>query len=815
MRTIGKLALASVSLLSFATPAFAQEEAPSEGIEDVGEIVVQARRRGESVQDVPAVVNAVTAESIEKLNIRRLEDVTAVVPGLALTPNANGAGAVATIRGVNFDANVSGNNGTIEFYLNDTPISGTVLMQNIFDVGQLEVLRGPQGTLRGRASPSGSITLTTRRPNLSEVGGYMMGTVNDLDGFNLNGAINVPVIADKLAVRVAGLVAGDKGNRVRSWRAGDIRPNNDTESLRVSVAADPFDGLLKLDFMYQTLARETAQYEQVESFGAANAPNPFIRAKQRLGSGSAPFTTDVNIEMFNWQAELNVFDQKMTYVGSATSLKNQGTENLDKAGILGTQTFAGTPLITGFQPAANLSLYPALTSPLPISRLTFSDATTESHELRLQNQTRIAGIFDYVIGVMRYEFETPSYLVVPTLIGTVNTASTPKTANLLAVSEGYSLRYGSAKEDSIFGNVTAHLFDGLEVSGGLRRIWYKGNTGLVSYNSSAAGVDVPAYRNEPDTAKTIYTASATYKITPSLMVYANTGTSWRAPTAVIGGPVVPDAAQSRFVKLPSETSENYEIGFKSDWFDRRLRLNVSAFQQTFKNYQYRMPTPVYAFDLLRGVTPFNYAAAVPVKVKGVEADVAFQATDNWNIGAVVTYSDGKIKKGAILPCTDINGDGVPDTAVPAAGDFAGKPYIGQCPAASAVRSSTASPWAASVQSEYAFPVSDAINAYARGLFTWKGNSQNDPVNPIDNVKSYGLLNVYLGLRDVDGAWEISAFAKNLTNTYRTTARSRFPLSTTVYQGTTPTNYTYTNYYGIESTQPREFGVTLRYAFGSR
>ena len=817
MRTIRNLALASASVLAVASPAFAQDT----GATDAGvsftsgdEIVVQARRRDETVQEVPAVVNAVTAESIEKLNLRRLEDVTAVVPGLALSPNANGAGAVATIRGVNFDANVSGNNGTVEFYLNDTPISGTVLMQAIYDVGQVEVLRGPQGTLRGRASPSGSITLTSRKPDLSEIGGYAQATVNSISGWNFNGALNIPVVQDKLAVRIAGLVANDEGNRVRSWRGGDIKPKNDTESLRVSVGADPFDGILKLDFTYQTMHRETAQYEQVESIPglAANAPNPFITAKQRLGSGAAPFTTDVNIENFTWQAALNLFGQKLTYVGSHSDLKNMGSENADKAGILGTQAFAGTAVIQGFQPGVNAGLYPTLTNPLPISRLTFSHATSDSHELRLQNDSRIAGIFDYVVGVMQYKFSTPSYLVVPNLVGTVNTGVTPATASLTTIAEGYSLRYGDAKEESIFGNLTAHLFDGLEISRGLRRIWYKSDSGLVSYNGSAAGTDVAPYRNLNDTGKTIYAASVKYQVTPTLMVYANTGTSWRAPTAVIGGPVLADAAQGRFLKLPAETSENYEVGFKSEWFDRRLRLNVSAYQQTFENYQYRMPAGIYALDTLRGaVIPFNYAAAVPVKVKGVEADIAFQVNDNWNIGAVVTYTDGKIKKGAILPCADIDGDGVPDTAVPTVGQFAGQPNIGSCPTTSAIRSSTASPWAASVQSEYWRPLTDSINGYVRALLTWKGNSQNDPVNPNDNVKSYGLLNVYLGLRDADGAWEVSAFAKNLTNTYRVTSRTQFPLQTAV----SGVNYSYTNYYGIESTQPREFGVNLRFAFGSR
>ena len=79
-------------------------------------IVVTARRRQETVQDVPAVVNPVTREQLERFNLRDVTDIAQVVPGLSLGNNANGVGGSASIRGVNFDVNASGNNPTIEFY---------------------------------------------------------------------------------------------------------------------------------------------------------------------------------------------------------------------------------------------------------------------------------------------------------------------------------------------------------------------------------------------------------------------------------------------------------------------------------------------------------------------------------------------------------------------------------------------------------------------------------------------------------------------------------------------------------------------------
>src|ERR1700751_3048162 len=192
------IALAGASVLALASGASAQttSAAPPTGAaadSTLGEIVVTARRRSEVLQDVPLSINAVTSAELSKLNIRKFEDIQTVVPGLSMTTNANGIGAIASVRGVNYDVNASGNNGTIEFYLNDAPISAGNLFQAIFDIGQVELLRGPQGTLRGRASPSGSMTVTTHAPDLREYGGYVTGTATNISAYNFNGAVNLPI----------------------------------------------------------------------------------------------------------------------------------------------------------------------------------------------------------------------------------------------------------------------------------------------------------------------------------------------------------------------------------------------------------------------------------------------------------------------------------------------------------------------------------------------------------------------------------------------------------------------------------------------
>jgi iron complex outermembrane recepter protein len=291
MKFIRTFALAGVSFLGMSAPAFAQDAAPGDfdGVaasaddaaygDDV--IVVQARRRGESQQDVPLVVNAVTSENINKLNLREFQEIQSLVPGLQLASSANGIGTQATLRGVAYDVNASGNNGTIEFYLNDAPLSSGILFQSMFDVEQIEVLRGPQGTLRGRASPSGSITVTTRRPDLYQAGGYVMGTINDLGTHNLNAAINVPIVEGIFGLRVAGVVEEGDGNEVRSINSG-IDPFIKTRGGRVSLRAEPAD-FISLSGSYLVTQRKAVQFDQVESLspGIASRCSSFRAATSR------------------------------------------------------------------------------------------------------------------------------------------------------------------------------------------------------------------------------------------------------------------------------------------------------------------------------------------------------------------------------------------------------------------------------------------------------------------------------------------------------------------------------------------------------
>lgn len=801
MKKLSVLAMAGLSSIVLAAPAFAQSDsAPAlheEGSDE--EIIVQARRRDESVQDVPLVVNAVSSDSIQKLNFREFKDVAALVPGLTMTQSPNGSGTQSSLRGIAYDVNASGANGTIEFYLNDAPISSDILFQSMFDIGQIEVLRGPQGTLRGRASPSGSITVTTRRPDLNDPGGYINGTATSLGGWNGNAAINVPILLGRLAVRVAGMVDDNDFNEVKSIN-NSLSPRSRTEGIRFSALANPIDPLT-LSFSYSRATRNVRSFDQAESANIFDPTQPaspvFITAADRLSVQRVPRTFNQNFAVYNWQAQLDILGQRINYVGGHTYTTSDARNSSDPGAFF-------SPLFP-----SNVVGYGSTTLN-PGSRQTV-------HELRLSSQERLAGIFDYVIGYLHDSRSGLTPLVSETLIF----SGTPTPTNLVRFVQSNILRTNASLEKSFFGNVTAHIGEATEISGGIRHIKYHSES-----TSQLGGVDLVAPENRTPTA-TIYSASLKHRFTPDLMVYATFGTSWRIGGNTNGiilrnvSPTRNTAAVQALVFPPDEKSKSYEIGVKSDFLGKRLRLNLTGFYQTFDNFQYFPrnifvggPNPSTGANTV--IQAAGLAVGVPARVYGAELEAQFRASEHFNIGVTAAYSLSKIKNGN-APCNDLNRDGIPDgaSALPSFAVLSaatGGNNVSFCRVNQ--RGGLTSPISATAQAEYSLPVSNWGQGYARGLVVYQGNSQNDPTYTIDDVKAYATLNFYAGLRGDDGSWDLGAYVKNLTGVNRALSRNASFYTAPYQLGATAVNGA-TTYRGVTENAPREFGVTFRVAFGSR
>jgi iron complex outermembrane receptor protein len=784
-------ALATASALATAAPSYGQDTAPSAEGADTGEIIVTARRREESLQDVPLTVNAVTNESIQKLNLRQFEDVAALIPGLTLN------GVNSSVRGIAFNQIVSGSSSTIGFYLNDAPVPATDLQQALFDVGQVELLRGPQGTLRGKASPSGAMTLTTRRPDLDEFGGYFDLTGTSHEGVNVNGAIGIPILRDVLAVRVAGIY--DYGPSLSPGFAHVESINSGIDSLsrnyafRATTVFEPMDNLSFIFTAqnYWSVGRRYTQLESLEAYDPTSAvvSPELIRASDRRGRQDTPERTRSKNESYNLQARFSFAGQQLNYVGQRL--------NSDAA------THGVGDITDAFGPTA---------SPLFQGYGQFTNTRVKSwvHEVRLSSAEQIAGLFDYTLGYFRQKNNTPTNFVIATPVLLPPALGGPRLVQTPV------LRGNREKEESFFGNVVLHLGDATEISAGARHIKYTKN----AFVQVPAGTG-PLSAVQNDTFNTwIWTASAKHNFSEDFMAYATVGTSWRPGSSLVGlqGDTF-TARQLQFTQLSPEKSTSYEVGIKSSFLDNRMRLNVSAFYQDFKNFPFSGSRPTYIV-FAGGVpqfptsTAFNFAAGVPAKVYGGELEWSFSPSEHWDMNAGLSYAHSKISNG-LVACNDYNPvDGIPDTttASPTVTDIfvaTDGEGVGAC-RVNGIPASNTPEWTANFMTEYRAPLSSATDGFARGLFNWYDSYKNEFSNPVDDVKSYVLLNLYAGVRDHSGMWEFSIYAKNVTNTRRVLGRDQSAINPPA-AGHPPTGYRRITGY----TPPREFGATLRYTFGSR
>ena len=803
------LAAASTFVLaSVTTTARAAQPAATTDEATLGEIVVTARRRTESLQEVPQVVNAITSDTIQKLNIREFRDIQSIVPGLTIGATS----AQTTLRGVSFNSNTSAQ-PTIAFYLNETPVQGNHLFQVLFDVGQVEVLRGPQGTSRGIPAPSGAITVTTRRPDLGQFGGYIDAQANDLQRRSVNGAINIPIVRDVLGLRIAGMIDQNDADGVNSIYSL-IKPRQVNTAVRTSLSYEPGE-FLNANVSWIHYDRAEKSFNPVTGPGSPGATPP-IRLKDRVSVQDTPDDVHIHLDAVTAQLDSRLFGQHLQYIGGYSFQHIISNTDRDTG-----------QLLRGVSPP----------------NVIVTSLENTSHEFRISSDPGPDRLFDYVVGVyygwqaMKPEgrsFNAAIYL--PPAFGPLNAP------NLALFNHNINLpqiipTQSTLQDTSIFGSVTLHLGDKTELTGGLRHLWTQSTSELKVFLGDAAtpvpvpcnlvglqpaatpGFCIPRIVAQPSQRRfheehTIYNASLKHSFTPDLMVYASVGTSYRPPTASIS--TVQNASNdpvlNSFLIHPSEKSRSFEVGVKWTFLEGRARVNAAVFKQKFKD----MPTFVTGIPFIndngiqRTVNSTNFVADPDATIEGFDLDAALQITQNWNVSGQLSYADGRAT--TELPCNDSNLDGIPDGGLVTRLDqFRPGTSVSLCPGGSV---SEQPYWNASVQSEYTHPVRDGVDGYVRGLFTYyPKNARQTRAMVIDD---YSLLNLYAGLRAQDGAWDFGLYVRNALKTEQLTNLGLNPIGNlsgplSFYRSLIrPTGYV-----SKTLTPRREVGVTMRYAFGSR
>ena len=761
------------------------------------DIIVTAQRRSESLQKVPMSVSVATGEQLEKLNIFDFKDVQQLAPGLTLTNN-DGRSNVATLRGITFNPD-SGTNPAVDLFFNEIPVDAQTAFTAIYDVGQIEVLRGPQGIFRGRTSPAGSITIATRKPNMDDPEGYVEVTGTNRRAVNGQGAVSIPIVPGVLAIRAAGLVDFNRGNYVRSIPNNNRLSHSNTLSERLSIAFTPTPDF-KATLTYQHLDSDVTP--NIAVFGPGNTP-------------FAPFPSDPRVTVTSGPA-LKPGDRRSVTEGlpryqNRTHLVTLATDwDLGPASLSFNGGYQDT-LLRQFRDLDSRNAVPGYIQ----AQNTRTPYIVWTGDLRLASHN--AGFFNWMVG--GYYTHQKNDVAVSQANDSFNVYPLPffpplSPGNLLFQTPvNVNIRIPIVLTTYAgFGSTRLQFTDKLKLEAGLRYTVYQvDRQSFLSVDANGAPVLTNFPTLSAKNANASYhalTGGATlsYQATPDINAYVAYGRAYRPGVSAVG--VTAALPDSVLVTKP-EHSDSVEIGVKTALLNRRVNLNISAFYQKYKDYIDHLDA-VTVFDAATGgLTNAPLNTNGDATAKGVEAQLTARVNRFFDFGVSASYVDAHYKNAALF-CNDYNGDGTPDTvgnpAVPAG------QVVATC--RTSRRVSQIPKFNLSANGEVHFGMGD-LQPFVRTLITYRPGFKSS----LDEYRyrDYTNINLYVGVRGKNDRWELTGFVKNLLNqarVIRTTTEGDqstglLDLATFAPTGA-PGPALASGYRGGTVSLPRELGVTARF-----
>ncbi len=584
----------------------------------VGEVVVTASRRSEKIVDVPGQVGTVSGAQLEKLKATTLADFAAFTPGVSFSSSAPGTNLVA-IRGVTTGGTQL--SSAIGLYLDDVPVGSSTpfgLGALAFDVGtfdiqRIEVLNGPQGTLYGANALGGTLKYITAPPSVTAYSGQIegQGGFTEHGGANaaVRGMINLPLVEDRVALRLDALSEEDSGfvNDPGRGRTG----LGDSRSVggRAALLARLTDDLtVRLNIFGQRIASNGLNVAFRDPVTHAQTQGPYDQSYQ-LNQPSR-FGVAIGSGVIDW----NLHWAKLT---SITAYQyNIGRTDADDS--------------VPYSAIISSILGPAGVNPYLVGFNTLTDRFTQ--EVRLASPDN--HVFEWVVGGFFSRESTDEKV-------TLRNASNPA-GTLFGLPLGAFDLPSTAREYATFGDATYYFTPKLDATAGIRYSWNHevftqyasglipspANPFATTFNSAAADESVPTYL-----------FNLRYHFTPNTMVYGRVASGYRP-----GGPnlILTSTTNATF---SADKLWNYEVGFKTSIFGGKGFFNADIYHIDWSSIQ----LAVNQGGVNQLVNGGN------ARVNGAEGSISYRLTKNFNVLASGAYTDAKLT--TVAPLLGINYQG--------------------------------------------------------------------------------------------------------------------------------------------------------------
>lgn len=753
------------------------------------EIMVTARQRTESLQDVPISVSAVSGEFIVRNGVQRLEDLSTAVPNLVVREGF--AGETIAIRGFGSNQNPSFEQAVSTFI--DGVYFGRAKqsLAAFLDVERLEVLRGPQSTIFGNNAIAGALNLTTTRPD-GELGGFAFASYTpDDDEVDITGALTVP-ITDTLSTRVAFKYL-NLGGYFDNFIGGEV-PQRENVVGRISVLWEPTDNLeifVKGEIGRQDALGAASQLVDCPVGGGDFSPAP-TPGRENVGSGACDlaqrllpgltFELDEQIETGgrNPQTVIPIAPSQINdTLGQVDGeFRNLDTSNVNLTMNYGFESGITLTSVTGYSSYTSDRTLDVDTTPFAfISTDRQEEYEQFSQELRLTSPG--GETVDWLVGAYYQKSDVAFGYQTSTLLDSPDGPNPggPPGGN---GDSGFLLGIfaGDLTEDNdqwaIFGSATYNITEKLRATVGLRysevdkfgdyeiRLGLTPNNEAIPVDSAAAAVPffgspaAPAFvahtvSDSVASNELTYQANIQYDVSDVVMVYGSISNGFKAggfdnlirlpalyPTGVGLVPTLEGTSTGGSFTFEQETVDAYEIGIKIDLSN--IRVNIAAFYNEFDNLQQSIFNPTAIAFQIR-----NAAAA---KSKGVEVDGQWAATENLVINFAGTLLDAEytdfpqgscdqLSTNAGLRFCDLSGAELPYTP----------------------------DWSATIGANHTLPLGKGSLAVFTNvqLVLSGGYRSGVELDPRFEVDSYQILDARIAIGDEDAGWRVGIWGRNLTD----------------------------------------------------
>jgi iron complex outermembrane receptor protein len=610
---------AAIVSVPVASNALAQDDEPLE------QVVVSATKLPQSAHTVPGSIDIVDGAQLDKLGAQSFEDYLTLIPGVGFNSGLPGL-STAVIRGISTTTTLDQGQGTTGYFLSEVPLTDpnfAVAIPDIdtFDVDKIAILRGPQGTLFGSASLGGAINYQAAVPDLTAFQARLQGTfATSAHGANSDSGkamINLPLMPDKLAARIVFIDRNDggyinnAGSGVRDATGTQIRGGR-AELLWTPVAGS------RLNYLYLKQKEDVADDPYQEPLLAGPLEKRTFFPERYL------FTTTIN--------NLRL-DQDLSFATlTATGTYHQKT----RTSVADVTTDFG-------------ALFGNQLSPIHLADASHANGTTFEVRLASIGSDRIS----YLVGAMRdltrehfldligapgaQQYATTSFdPILGSGFGALATRNDVVATSILAV-EG--------EERAVFGEGTYHFNNYLALTLGGRLfdtkiIGQSSIAGLLEYLATNPSVLSFSYESTERSRGFVPKASLTWNAAHNIMMYALADKGFR-----FGGPNVnPPSATNPFPpSYAPDSLWNYELGVRTNWFDRSLQWDATAFYIDWSNIQVRLGTP----SGLAYATNAGKAASY-----GLENSASWQPISGFSAQGSLTYLNATLtqpfRSGAIV-----------------------------------------------------------------------------------------------------------------------------------------------------------------------